>query len=99
MDNYMRNHNINADLKGRTIKYLEFAWKLEKSNFEKEESLMEKLPESLKKEILFEANQKSLFQFPILKNNFNEEFLNKLSSAINTMNFSPKEIIYSVFIL
>lgn len=92
----MKNHNINADLKARTIKYLEFAWKLERKNIEKEENLIENLPENLKKEILFETNKKSLFQFSVLKNNFSEEILNKLSSSIKTIHFSPKEKVYSV---
>jgi len=96
MDNYMKTHNINADLKGRAIKYLEFTWKLERKNLEKEQILLEKLPESLKKEILFESNKKSLFQFKVLKDNFREEILNKLSSSIRIMQFSPKEVIYSV---
>ena len=96
MDNYMKTHNINSDLKDRTIKYLEFAWKAERKNIEKEQNLIEELPESLKKEILSESNKKSLFQFPILKNNFNEKILNKLSSFMKTIQFSPKEIIYSV---
>ena len=92
----MKTHNINTELKGKTIKYLEFAWKAESKNQEKEQNLIEQLPEFLRKEILFESNKKSLFQFKILKHNFHEEILNKLSSSMKTIKFSPKEIIYSV---
>ena len=92
----MKSHYINTELKGKTIKYLEFAWKTESKNHEKEQNLIEQLPEFLRKEILFESNKKSLFQFKILKNNFHEEILNKLSSSMKTIQFSPKEIIYSV---
>ena len=92
----MKTHNINSDLKGRAIKYLEFAWKLERKNLEKEQVLLDQLPESLKKEILFESNGKSLSQFPILTNNFRQQILDKLSFSLKTVQYSPKEIIYSV---
>lgn len=92
----MKNHNINADLKARTISFIEDEWKLERKNLQKEQNLIENLPESLKKEILYESNKKSLNQFQILKNNFGEEILNKLSSCLQIVQFSPKEIIYSV---
>ena len=92
----MRTHNISGDLKGRTIKYLEFTWKSERKNLEKEQNVLEKLPESLKNEILFETNKKSLLHFKILKNNFSEEILNNLSMSLRAIQFSPNELIYSV---
>ena len=92
----MRTHNISGDLKGRTIKYLEFTWKSERKNIEKEQNLLEKLPESLKNDILFETNKKSLLHFKILKNNFSEEILNSLSMTLRAIQFSPNELIYSV---
>lgn len=96
MDHFMKFHNITGDLKGRTIKYLEFALKQERKNVEKEQYLLDTLPESLRKEILFESNKKSLLQFSILTKNFSEEVINKLSIAIKAIHFSPKEIIYEV---
>lgn len=96
MDNYLKAHNINADLKARAIKYLEFSWKLQRKNLEKEQVLLEKLPESLKREILFESNRKSLFQFRVLRENFGAEVLDKLAMSIRATQFQPKELIYSV---
>lgn len=96
MENYLKSHNITSDLKVKTLKYLEFAWKLERKHIEKEQNLIDTLPESLKKEILFESNKKSLVQFNILKNNFHEDVINKLSSSMKIFQFSPNEIIYSV---
>lgn len=92
----MKTHNINSDLKARTIKYLEFAWESQNKNHKKEETLIENLPESLKQKILFETNKKSFLQFPILQKNFTEETINRLSSSIKTIHFSPKEVIYCV---
>ena len=96
MENYMKSHNITGELKGRAIKNLEFRWESETKNLENEQSLLEKLPESLKNEILFESNKKSFLHFKILKNNFSEEILNKLSKSMRTIHFSPNETIYSV---
>ena len=96
MENYMRTHNITGELKGKAIKYLEFTWKSERKNIEKEQNLLEKLPESLKNEILFESNKKSMLHFKILRNNFSEEILNKLSMTLRTVQFHPNELIYSV---
>ena len=92
----MREHNINTDLKARVLKYLEFTWKLERKHLEKEQMLLEQLPENLKKELLFEANGKALQQFEILKSNFKQEIIDKLSFSLKTTQYSPKEIIYTV---
>lgn len=94
----MKANNINADLKARTLNYLEFTWKLEQKNLDKEQTLMDQLPETLKKEILFETNGKCLSQFPILKNNFTQQILDKLCFSLKTIQYSPKETIYLVFI-
>lgn len=98
MDNYMRMNNITGELKGKAIKYLEFAWRSERKNMEKEQTLLEKLPDSLKREILFESNRKSLMHFKLLSCNFSEQVLNRLSSMVRTVQFSPNELIYSVSI-
>ena len=92
----MKTHNITGELKGRAIKYLEFAWKSEGKNLEMEQGLLDTLPDSLKNEIMFESNKKSLMHFKILKNNFTEEIINKLSTTLRTTQFSPNELIYSV---
>lgn len=96
MDTYMREHNINTDLKARALKYLEFAWKLERKHLEKQQLLLEQLPENLKKELLFEANGKALQQFDILKTNFRQEIIDKLSFSLKPIQYSPKEIICTV---
>ena len=96
MDHYMKSHNINADLKARAINYLEFNLKFERRNMEKVQILLDKLPESLKQAVVFESNKKSLFQFQILKANFNEEILNRLSAKVRPVQYAPKEIIYTV---
>lgn len=96
MDNYLRSNNISGELKGKAIKYLEFAWRSERKNMEEEQNVIEKLPESLKKEIFFESNRKSLLSFKILRNHFSEQVLNEISSSIKTIQYAPNELIYSV---
>lgn len=96
MEKFLKSQNVPSELKSRTIKYLEFAWKSEHQNAEKEKLLLERLPESLKKEILYEANRRNLSQFKVLVENFSEELLNRLASLIQNEHFSPKETIYTV---
>ena len=96
MEKFLKFQNVPSELKSRTIKYLEFAWKSEHQNAEKEKLLLERLPDSLKKEILYEANRRNLSQFKVLAANFSEELLNSLASLIQNEHFSPKEIIYTV---
>ena len=96
MDKFLKSQNVPSELKSRTINYLEYAWKSENQNVEKEKILLERLPESLKKEILYEANRRSLSQFKVLTANFSMELLNRLATMIQTLHFSPKESIYTV---
>jgi len=69
---------------------------IREKKYEKEQILLEKLPESLKNEILFESNKKSLVHFMILKNNFNDEVLNKFSTSIRTVHNSPNVSIFYI---
>lgn len=95
----MKSHSVNTDLKGRVLNYLNFMWKMERKNVEKEQFLFEQLPENLKKELLFEVNWKILSRFSLLKNNFSQEFIDKLSLSLKSIQYSPNEIIYCVLLI
>ena len=94
-DIFMRHKNINLDLKVKVKKYLEFLLKSQKKNLEKESEFLEKLPLSLRNEILLESNMKFLENFPILSQNFSKEFLEFLAINIKPSQYSPSDIIYS----
>lgn len=94
-DIFMRRKNINLNLRVKVKKYLEFLLKSQKKNLEKESEFLEKLPISLRNEILLESNMKFLQNFPILSQNFSAEFLEFLAINIKPFQYSPSDIIYS----
>ena len=96
IDEYMSKNNLNVELKVRVKKYLEFIWNSGPKSIEREQKLLSNLPNSLKEEILLESNGKFLKEFSILRNNFSEDFINKLSLRINAVTYAPKDIIYLV---
>ena len=95
MDAFMRRKNINLQLRVKVKKYLEFLLKSKNKNLEKESEILEKLPISLRHEILLESNMKFLHNFPILAENFSPEFLQFLALNIKPVQYSPTDIIYT----
>ena len=94
VDNYMKRKNINQNLKIKVKKYLEFLWRLQNENA-KEEEIIEKLPISMRNEILLESNIKPLRDFSIISENFSEELLKILALNLKPIQFSPTDLIYS----
>ena len=92
----MNEHNINLSLRDRVKKYLEFLWKLKMKNINREQNLINKLPKTLKEEILSESLGKDFQNFSILQKNFSTEFLKSLVTITTPMRFSPNEIIHKV---
>ena len=99
IDDYMRKNNMHVDLKVRVKKYLEFIWKTGTKTVEREQKLLQALPNSLREEILLESHGKFLKEFDILKNNFSEEFINRLALMLKPVTYAPKDIIYCVILL
>ena len=95
VDNLMRRKNINQTLKIKVKKYLEFLWNSQNKNLEKEEEILEKLPVSLRNEILLESNVKLLKEFQLLAGNFSQEMLEFLALNFKLIQFSPTDVIYS----
>lgn len=94
--NYMQENNINFKLRDRVKKYLQFMWKLQYKNIHKEQRILEKLPKIMKEEILLESIGRKFVNFPVLFNNFSQEFLNKLVLIVKPVRYFPEEIIYRV---
>lgn len=95
VDSYMRRKNINITLKIKVKKYLEFFWKAQNKTLKKEEEIIEKLPLSLRNEILLESHMKFLKEFPILTTSFSVELIEYLALNIKPLQFSPSDLIYS----
>ena len=96
IDHFMKNSNINDGLKIKVKRYLQYIWKSNDKNMEKAEEIIQTLPIYMKEEILLESVGKFLQGFSILKNNFSQEFLNKLALGIKPISYSPLDKIYKV---
>lgn len=93
----MSKNNLAVDLKVRVKKYLEFIWNRGPQTSEREQRLLLNLPSSLQEEILLQSQGKFLKEFAILKDNFSEEFINKIALKLHPVTYAPKDIIYKVF--
>lgn len=97
IDGYMSKNNLAVDLKVRVKKYLEFIWNRGPQTSEREQKLLLNLPSSLQEEILLQSQGKFLKEFAILKDNFSEDFINRIALKLHPVTYAPKDIIYKVF--
>ncbi len=95
----MRRKKIDFELQGKVRRYLGFVLKeaVDESS-EKESELIGKLSNSLKKELLLQANGNILMNSPILKSNFSTKLINKLTEKMIPMDLASEDKIYEVFI-
>ena len=71
---YMKQHQINFDLRIRVHKYIEYIWKREKvQNEERTQTIISKLSKSLKEELLLNANGPLFKHLPLFSLNFDPE--------------------------
>lgn len=91
----MQRNNVEFELQGRVRKYLEYI-SHQDSNPEKEAEVLNKLTNTLKKEVVLAANAKYLFNIPFFQKNFSAETLEELSYCLKKVRFSPEEYIYKV---
>ena len=95
INGYMKKKKVSLELAIKIQKYLEYIWQKEKNaNFLEEESVIDKLSSSLKKELKQEAFGKHLDKISFLKNNFSKEFLERLTHCIKEINHPPFDYIF-----
>ena len=95
INGYMRQKNINFDLRMRIRKYIQFIWHEEKAHNELETSrVIGKLSKSLRQELLLQANGIILRELPMFNLNFSEESLKKIVYTMKEVSFIPGDIIY-----
>lgn len=95
MNGYMDRKGISFELKARVRKYLEYIFKKNKHD-KRENEILEKLNQSLKKELIMESNGKILTKIPKLKENFSFQTLENLAFYMRYHTYSPEEFIYKV---
>ena len=91
----MKKKNLDFELQGRVRKYLEYIMHKEK-NSEKESEIINKLTESLQKEVLMNSQGSILTKIPLFKNNFSAKTVQNISFKMRQCKFSPEEYIYHV---
>ena len=98
INGYLRQNNINLDLRIKIRNYLEYIWQEEKiSNVEEAQEIINKrLSKSLKDELILNSNGVFLKNIPLLTQNFSEETLNRLSYEMKECNMTPGDIIYNL---
>ena len=95
INGFMKKKNINSDLKIRVKKYLEYIWYEEKiEKIDEEEKVIQKLSESMKEELLLEANGSILRNLKMFSFNFSEDFLRSMIPCLQEVRYSPEDVIY-----
>lgn len=98
INGYMKQKNINFDLRVRIRKYFEYIWNEERVHNEEEtQEIIDKLSKSLKDELLFEGNGTILKKLPVFFKNFSQDTLRKLVYSMKEINFTPGDLIYTSF--
>lgn len=93
----MKRKNLDHDLQTRVRRSLEYMVNEEEAEqFLKEQKLMDKLPFSLKDEVLLQTNGKILADYPTFVKFFSEDVFRHLVRIMKRKRFTPEEIIFSV---
>ena len=96
INGYMKQKKINADLRMRVNKYLEYICYEEKvEQLEEESQIIGQLSEALKQELLLEANSEIIRNIKLFSRNFSEDLLSALIPILTEVRFTPGDIIFS----
>ena len=100
INNFMDRKNIDIKLQRRVQEYLHFMLNEQTfCNNEEEISIINKLNETLKEELLLESYGGIFMNSPMFVKNFSEKSLRKMVKTIKEVKFFPGEEILEVFIL
>ena len=95
INDFMREKDINFDLRMRVRKYLEYIWHEEKiDKVENQAKIIEKLSDSLKDELLLEANGTIIRDIKMFSLNFSEDTLRQTVSIMKEMRYTPGDLIF-----
>ena len=95
INEFMKQKKINFDLRMRVRKYLEYIWYEEKiEKIEEQTRIFEKLSDSLKEELLLEANGAILRDLKLFSLNFSEDLLRNTVPLLKEVRFTPEDLIF-----
>jgi len=96
----MEKKKINENMQLKIKAYLRYFWKEERiQDDEKEAEVINKLTKNLQFELLYEANSKIIYGFPLFYSNFSEKSIKKTVPLLKELRFSPGDMVYEVFYL
>jgi len=95
INDFMREKEINFELRMRVRKYLEYIWHEEKiDKVENQVKIIEKLSDSLKDELLLEANGRIIRDIKMFSLNFSEDTLRQTVGIMKEMRYTPGDLIF-----
>jgi len=96
INEFMNEKNINFDLRMKVRNYLEYIFKEEKiEKVEEQSQIIKKLSESIKEELLIEANGTVIRDIKLFSLNFSEDTLRKTVLIMKEIRFTPGDIIFN----
>ena len=95
INEFMKQKIINFDLRMRVRKYLEYIWYEEKiEKLEEQSRIIDKLSDSLKEELLLEANGAIIRDLKMFTFNFSEELLRNTIPLLKEVRYTPGDLIF-----
>lgn len=95
INGFMKQKKINFELRIRVRKYLEYIWYEEKiEKVEEQAKIIDKLSDSLKEELLLEANAEIISDLKMFSFNFSEELLRNTIQLMKEARFTPGDLIF-----
>ena len=97
VNHFLKEKKIDNKLQLKIKKHLVNVWNLKKENKIDTNSLIEKIPETFREEVLLQIYGKYIKTNKILKKNFSSTILEKLAIVTKEKVFIPDDIIIRVF--
>ncbi|KAL4437912.1 hypothetical protein ABPG74_001083 [Tetrahymena malaccensis] len=94
---YMKKKNVSIELQQQILQYLYYFWiKSKNSKCNEEQLIINELSDELKQTLLMEANKLIVQDYDLFRQNFSEQFLQKVVQIIQEKNFCPFQQIFTV---
>ncbi|CAD8082433.1 unnamed protein product [Paramecium sonneborni] len=95
INQYMNNNLVEEQLQGRIRNYLKYHYHKQEKLFKNEIStIIDKLPTTLKSELIQDVQFRVMQCIPFFNKNFSEEILPQIAYELNLQSYTPREIIY-----
>ncbi|CAD8181828.1 unnamed protein product [Paramecium pentaurelia] len=95
INQYMNNNQVAEQLQGRIRNYLKYHYHKQEKLYKNEISgIIDKLPTTLRSELIQDVQFRVMQCIPFFNKNFSEEILPQIACELNLQSYTPREIIY-----